>query len=106
MHNVAGELADRQHGMVAAWQLLGFGCSRSSMSRRVLGREWRRLHNGVFFMGHGPLTFKAHFMAAALACGPEAVLSHHAAAALHDLRPIPQGAIDVTAPVRRSHDGI
>jgi very-short-patch-repair endonuclease len=35
-------------------------------------------------------------MAAVLACGDGAVLSHRAAAALWDLRPLPAGAIDVT----------
>jgi very-short-patch-repair endonuclease len=45
-------------------------------------------------------------MAAVLAGGPEAVLSHHAAAALWDLRPNPQGRIDVTAPGKRDHKGV
>ncbi len=45
-------------------------------------------------------------MAAVLACGPDAVLSHHAAAALWDLRPNPQAQIDVTAPGKRSHKGV
>lgn len=35
-------------------------------------------------------------MAAVLACGPEAVLSHHAAAALWKLLPPPHGPVDVT----------
>ncbi len=45
-------------------------------------------------------------MAAVLACGRDAALSHHAAAALWDLRPNPQGPIDVTAPVKRRHKGV
>lgn len=47
-------------------------------------------------------------MAAVLACGPDAVLSHRAAAALCDLRPIPSGPIDVTVPARgrRGQKGI
>jgi len=47
-------------------------------------------------------------MAAVLACGQGAVLSHRAAAALWDLRPIPSGPIDVTviARSRRSRKGI
>lgn len=46
-------------------------------------------------------------MAAVLACGPEAVLSHRAAIALHDLRPW-GGAVDVTVPgrSRRGQRGI
>ena len=41
-----------------------------------------------------------------LACGPDAILSHHAAAALWELRPSPQSRIDVTAPGKRQHEGI
>jgi very-short-patch-repair endonuclease len=45
-------------------------------------------------------------MAAVLACGPDAVLSHRSAAALHDLRPIPGGKIDVTARTGHIHQGV
>ncbi|HET6999474.1 MAG TPA: hypothetical protein VFI03_12910 [Solirubrobacterales bacterium] len=40
-------------------------------------------------------------MAAVLACGPNAVLSHRSAADLHGLRESRRGRIDVTAPDRR-----
>jgi hypothetical protein len=42
-------------------------------------------------------------MAAVLACGPEAMLSHHSAAALWELRPTARSAVDVTAPGRTRH---
>ena len=47
-------------------------------------------------------------MAAVLACGPGAVLSHRSAAALHELRATDRAAIDVTVPGRtcRKHSGI
>jgi very-short-patch-repair endonuclease len=106
MHDVVAELADRQEGMVASWQLLGLGYTRQSVSRRVGWKEFVRVHTGVFFVGHCAITFKGRCMAAALACGPEAAISHHAAAALYDLRPIPQVLIDVTAPKRRCRAGI
>jgi very-short-patch-repair endonuclease len=60
----------------------------------------------VFFSGLGRMSYRAEWLAAVLACGPDALLSHHAAAALWDLRPIPQGKIDVTAPVKRTHKGV
>ncbi len=41
-----------------------------------------------------------------LACGPDALLSHHAAAALHELRTAPGGLIDVTAGARRHVPGV
>ena len=47
-------------------------------------------------------------MAAVLACGPSAVLSHRTAAALHELRRTDRANIDVTVPTRsgRQHEGI
>jgi very-short-patch-repair endonuclease len=45
-------------------------------------------------------------MAAVLACGPGAVLSHRAAAALWELTAAPGGPIDVTAPTRHGLPGI
>lgn len=47
-------------------------------------------------------------MAAVLACGPGAVLSHRSAAALHGLRRTDQANIDITVPSRstRTHVGI
>lgn len=106
MHDPSAELARSQHGMVAAWQLVELGFTRPMIHRRVRWKQFRPIHAGVFFMGQGPLTYQSRFMGAALACGRAAVLSHHAAAALHDLRPLPQGAIDVTAPTLRRREGI
>jgi hypothetical protein len=47
-------------------------------------------------------------MAAVLACGPGAVLSHRSAAALHGLRQTSRANVEVTVPARsaRRHDGI
>jgi very-short-patch-repair endonuclease len=47
-------------------------------------------------------------MAAVLACGPRAVLSHRTAVALWELRPLPSAQIDVTVPgrTRRGQKGI
>jgi Protein of unknown function (DUF559) len=99
-------LLDRQHLVVSLWQLADCGYSEWAVRRAVAAREFRRLHRGVFTTGGPRLTFSARCMAAVLACGLDAVLSHHAAAALHDLRPVPQGAIDVTAPGKRRHRGV
>ena len=79
-------LAANQHGVVAARQLATLGFSRSAI-RRMCERGWLfRIHRGVYAVGHPRLTLHGRWMAAVLACGPEAVLSHHQAAALHDLR--------------------
>jgi Transcriptional regulator, AbiEi antitoxin/Protein of unknown function (DUF559) len=99
-------LAARQHGVVAARQMATLGFSRS-MIRRMRERGWLFLiHRGVYAVGHPRLTLHGRWMAAVLACGPEALLSHHQAAALYDLRRAPWSPIHVTAPRLRKHAGV
>jgi REase_MTES_1575 len=51
-------------------------------------------------VGHPVLSARGHWMAAVLACGSRAALSHRSAAALLAIRPTAGAAIDVTAPGR------
>lgn len=99
-------LVGTQHEVVATRQLLEIGYSTRAIGRRVAARLLTRVHHGVYTSRHTPLSFPGQCMAAVLACGPDAVISHHAAAALHDLRPLPQAWIDVTAPGTRRHRGV
>jgi very-short-patch-repair endonuclease len=99
-------LAANQHGVVAASQLATLGFSASAI-RRMGERGWLfRIHRGVYAVGHPRLTLHGRWMAAVLACGAEAVLSHHQAAALHDLRRAPWSPIHITAPGLRGHAGV
>jgi very-short-patch-repair endonuclease len=100
------ELAREQHGVVATRQLSALGYSRRMIEHRVGAAELHRIHKGVYAVGHTRLSMKGLFMAAVLACGPRALLSHHAAASLHDLRRYPTGKIDVTAVGKRAHAGV
>jgi very-short-patch-repair endonuclease len=96
-----GELAGLQHGVVARWQLLQLGLSRDPIQKRIDAGRLHRLHRGVYAVGHKRLSRKGRWMAAVLACGPRAVLSHRTAIALWELRPpLSGGAIDVTVPGR------
>jgi very-short-patch-repair endonuclease len=81
-----GGLAERQHGVVTRAQLLELGLNRGSIMHRIdLGRL-RPIHRGVYTIGHRLLTRDGRWMAAVLACGRGAVLSHHSAAALWGVR--------------------
>ena len=101
------ELAARHHGVVARWQLLEHGVSARAIDRRVNAGRLCPLYRGVYAVGHTNLTPKGHWMAAVLACGRSAVLSHRNAAALWDFAPSSSPLIDITAPRRRTgHDGI
>jgi very-short-patch-repair endonuclease len=99
-------LLDRQHLVVSSRQIAECGYSKWAVSRAVAVMEFHWIHRGVLCVARRPPTFKGHCMAAALACGPDAVVSHHAAMALWDLRPVPQAVLDVTAPVKRTHRGV
>ena len=89
-------LAERQHGVVARRQLLALGLSPTMVKDRLAAGRLHRVHRGVYAVGHGKLTLRGRWMAAVLACGPEAFLSHRAALALWDLRETASGLIEVT----------
>lgn len=101
-------LAGRQHGLVTHEQLSALGVDKSGVTRRVQAGRLHRLHRGVYAVGHRSLSWRGRWLAAVLAAGDGAVLSHSSAAALWEyLRPIPGPAhVTVAAPVRRKRPGI
>lgn len=94
------ELARRQHGVVAVWQLLALGLSRREIERRAESGRLHRVHKGVYAVGHRKLTYRGRWMAGVLACGRDAVLSHRNAAALWNLLPYDGGLVHVTVNAR------
>jgi len=93
-------LADRQEGIVAWWQLRERGFRDRLIRRRVAAARLFEVFPWAYSLSPRP-SVRGRFMAAALSCGPQAVLSHHSAAAAWDLRPWPSGLIDVTVPGNR-----
>lgn len=101
-------LAARQHGVVSRAQLLAAGVSRRAVDGRIAKRLLLPLHRGVFRVGVVAAP-REREMAACLACGPAAVLSHRSAAVLWELLPAmdPPGPVEVTVRGReRRHAGI
>jgi very-short-patch-repair endonuclease len=94
-HPIA-ELAAAQFGIVERSQLRALGLSDAAIARRVRAGRLHRLRRGVYAVGHPVLGQRGRWLAAVLACGPDAVLSHASAAALWDLRPSDAVTIDVT----------
>jgi very-short-patch-repair endonuclease len=102
-------LATRQHGVVSIEQLRAAGLSQDSVKRRVRGGRLHRIHRGVYAVGHTALGSEGRWMAAILACGDGALLSHRSAAELWELLPVREGPVDVTIPTaggRRRREGI
>lgn len=93
-----GKIASRQHGAITVAQLEEVGLSRDAAAKRARRGRLHRVHRGVYAVGHGGLSLHGRWMAAVLACGEGAVLSHSSAAALWGLlRPI-DGPIHVSVP--------
>lgn len=99
-------LAAPQHGAVTRSQLLNAGFNVNAIDYRLRIGRLQRLYPGVYAVGHRPPSPHARAMAAVLACGPGAVLSHRSAAVLWEIVPRRQGPIDVTARNYHKHRGI
>lgn len=107
-------LAEAQYGVVGRWQLIGAGWSDGAIESRVQHGRLHPLYAGVYRVGHGLLPREGRWMAAVLASGPDAVLSHWSAAALWMVRPNSRSVIDVTCPhksrtwagIRRHHKAL
>jgi predicted transcriptional regulator of viral defense system len=90
--------AARHHGVVSVGQLRSLGFDRDAIARRVEAGRLHRLHRGVYAVGHTIVPPRGRWLAAVLACGDGAVLSHRTAAAHWGIRPSAAARIDVTVP--------
>jgi very-short-patch-repair endonuclease len=100
-----GRLARAQHGVISLRQLVALGLGRGAVRHRVTRRRLIRVHRGVYAVGHDRLTHEGRLMAAVLAGGPGAVLSHRCAGARFAL-PVRAPRIEITVPTRRAVPGI
>lgn len=91
-------LAERQHGVVARRQLLALGLGPRAVDSRMRRGWLHPVQRGVYAVGHRGLSARGRWLAAVLACGDGAVLSHVSAAALWDLRSSSSSAVHVTVP--------
>lgn len=100
-------LARGQHGVVARRQLQELGFSDRAIDRRLERSQLHEVFRGVFVFGSRRISRRGRWVAAVLASGEGAVLSHRSAARYWRLMPPAVEWIDVTRPggrVRR--DGI
>ena len=94
-------LAGGQYGVVARWQLRSLGASDDQIDAWIAVGRLVRVHRGVFAVGHRLLTVEGRWMAGVLLGGPDAVLSHRAAADHWGLTGLARPRAEVTAPRRR-----
>jgi hypothetical protein len=99
---LAADLAGRQHGVLAASQLIDLGLGRSTISRWSRTGLLHRLYPGVYAFGHRSLRREGLQMAAVLTGGPASHLSHRAALLARGLRPSAGSTFEITTPLQRS----
>jgi Transcriptional regulator, AbiEi antitoxin len=96
------ELAERQHGVVSIRQLETIlGYSPGAVKRAVAAGRLLRLHRGVYAVGHRLVSGHGRCLAAVLACGPDALLSHRSAAWLWGITRHGPAPLHVTSPIPR-----
>jgi very-short-patch-repair endonuclease len=101
-------LARRQHWVVTRAQLMELGLGSKAIRHRLWIGRLHPVMRGVYAVGRAEIDSRGRWMAAILACGPHALLSHHSAAALLRIRKERPGPVDVVIPdhVVRSRPGI
>jgi Protein of unknown function (DUF559)/Transcriptional regulator, AbiEi antitoxin len=99
-------IAARRHGIVSREQLHAIGFSDTMIRDRLASGRLHRLYRGVYSVGHTIIPREGRWLAAVMACGDGAALSHRSAASLWGIRPCAAARIDVsvshTSGVRRS----
>jgi very-short-patch-repair endonuclease len=101
-------VAEAQRGRISRQQLRAAGLSDRAIAHRVRTGRLTRLHRGVYVLGAAVEVPLGREIAALLACGEGAVLSHRSAAALWGLAAFDaKRPVDVIVPTaRRPQEGI
>jgi very-short-patch-repair endonuclease len=92
------KIATQQHGVVTLSQLEAVSLTRYAVAQRAKKGQLHRIHRGVYAVGHRGLSWHGRWMAAVLACGEGAVLSHGSAASLWGLLKTIEGPVHVSTP--------
>jgi REase_MTES_1575 len=95
--------AEKQHGLVAQWQLRSIGTSAGALHHRVVSNRWESQAYGVYRLVGTPRSWRQSLLAAVFAAGPGAVASHRAAAAIWEMPGFPGGPTDVLRPRHTDH---
>jgi very-short-patch-repair endonuclease len=94
-------LARAQHGVLTRRDLEGLGFSKMAIDHRVATGRLHLISRGVYSVGRRELSPRGRWMAAVLACGDLAVLSHRSAGELWEIGFEEKGRIDLTVTGRR-----
>jgi hypothetical protein len=76
----------------------------AEIKTRLASGRLHPLHRGVYAVGHTAIGRRGRMLAAALACGPGAVVSHRTAAELHGLYEKTPAVFDITSTSQAGRD--
>lgn len=96
LDSVIDELAASQHSLVATWQLMALGLSKTERARLVHGDRWQPVTTRVLALAGGSASADRDDMAAVLDASPGGVLSRAAAARRWGARGFDGARRDVT----------
>src|SRR5713101_1944212 len=88
-----------QHSTICGEQARRAGLSQAQICRLATTGEWDRVHRGVYRTASSVPTFEQRLMAACLAGGPTAVVSHESAAWIWQLLASPPSRPTISVPI-------
>jgi very-short-patch-repair endonuclease len=92
------DVASTQRFLVTREEVIDLGGTFDVVRNRLASGAWLRIHPGVYQVDRRPMAWKARLLAAALACGPDARVSHRAAMVLWEMDGISAAPVEVTMP--------
>jgi very-short-patch-repair endonuclease len=106
--SLVARTAEWQHGLISRQQLRDLGMTEAAIASAIARGRLHRVFREAFAVGHRRIGKRGRLLAAVLACGPGAVVSHGSAAFLLDLWEFEPAEVDVIAPIQagRKIDGI
>ncbi len=99
----AAGLAARQYGLISRGQAAELGFTDKMIWSRVRNGLWVRVHAGVYRLAAVPEAWHGRLMAASLALGPSAVVSHRAAGGLWGLDGCDRERVELLFPSVADH---
>lgn len=98
--------AEKQFGLLTWNQLCALGVNRNVVHHRLATGLWSRPQRGVYRLRRGPTTVDELELAALLAAGPRAVLSHQSAGRRLGLAGVSADRVQLTVPVPYKVEGL
>ena len=95
------ELAAAHQGLLLREWLVAAGVTPDAMRQRLTRRRWIEVHPGVYRIAGAPVTWQQRLLAAQLAAGQSAAVSHRGALAWWGIDGAARGTVELAVPRRQ-----